>query len=419
MGRAFTTPIPITLPGFTAGEAGAISSLLDAGAEVVHLRKPGATSGELVSLLSDLQAAGADMNRLTLHAEAPLARRFGCGGIHLRADELPVEGGRDGLRLSASAHSFDEAARLARLVDYVWLSPLFDSISKPGYRAGIDLRDAAAFLASGAVPAERVVALGGISSLTIGRAACAGFGGAALLGALWHLDGGRVDAASTLDNYHRLTRRWRLGAGRLQLISDGDPAVAESFLRAGGRWIQLRMKDAAPDAVALRGGELSSLCASCGAVMLLNDRPQGVRAAGACGVHLGRTDMPPAEARRLLGEGAIIGATANTLDDILALDPETVDYIGLGPYRYTTTKQNLAPLLGVAGYRRIMAEMRARGLTIPVVAIGGIEPTDAPEILAAGVDGLAISGAIAHADDPARATEAFLKALDQAATHCK
>ena len=122
--------------------------------------------------------------------------------------------------------------------------------------------------------------------------------------------------------------------------------------------------------------------------------------AGADGVHLGKNDMPVDKAREMAGNGFIIGGTANTFEDISRLAAQGADYIGCGPFRFTTTKKNLAPVLGSEGYRRLVAGMKAGGIALPIVAIGGICLADIPEILSTGVSGIALSGSILRAADP-------------------
>jgi thiamine-phosphate pyrophosphorylase len=122
----------------------------------------------------------------------------------------------------------------------------------------------------------------------------------------------------------------------------------------------------------------------------------------ATGVHLGKTDMPPAEARRILGDGFIIGGTANTFEDIRRLTDEGVDYIGLGPFRFTATKKNLSPILGLEGYKDILSRCRAAGIALPVLAIGGITVDDIPALMQTGVSGIAVSSAIRQAEAAGR-----------------
>lgn len=171
-------------------------------------------------------------------------------------------------------------------------------------------------------------------------------------------------------------------------------------LEGGCGWIQLRMKDATDDEVRPIAVEAQKLCRAYGAKFVIDDRVALVRELGADGVHLGKNDMPIREARRLLGPDVIIGGTANTFEDAKAHYEASADYIGCGPFRFTTTKQKLAPVLGLDGYRQIIRKLRAANITIPVVAIGGITKDDIPAILQTGITGIALSGTVLRADDP-------------------
>ena len=171
-------------------------------------------------------------------------------------------------------------------------------------------------------------------------------------------------------------------------------------LEGGCRWIQLRMKDATDDEVRPIAVEAQKLCRAYGAKFIIDDRVALVRELGADGVHLGKNDMPIREARQILGPDFIIGGTANTFEDAKAHYEASADYIGCGPFRFTTTKQKLAPVLGLDGYRHIIQQMRAANINIPIVAIGGITKDDIPAILQTGITGIALSGTVLHADDP-------------------
>ena len=171
-------------------------------------------------------------------------------------------------------------------------------------------------------------------------------------------------------------------------------------LEGGCRWIQLRMKDATDDEVRPIAVEAQKLCRAYGAKFIIDDRVALVRELGADGVHLGKNDMPIREARQLLGPDFIIGGTANTFEDAKAHYEASANYIGCGPFRFTTTKKKLAPVLGLDGYRQIIQQMRAANITIPVVAIGGITKDDIPAILQTGITGIALSGTVLRADDP-------------------
>ena len=171
-------------------------------------------------------------------------------------------------------------------------------------------------------------------------------------------------------------------------------------LQGGCRWIQLRMKDATDDEVRPVAIEAQKLCREYGATFVIDDRVALVKELHADGVHLGKNDMPIAEARRILGPDYIIGGTANTIWDVKAHYVAGADYIGCGPFRFTTTKQKLSPVLGLDGYRRIIIEMRAAHIDIPIVAIGGITKDDIPAILATGITGIALSGTVLRAANP-------------------
>ncbi|WP_288280009.1 thiamine phosphate synthase [uncultured Prevotella sp.] len=171
-------------------------------------------------------------------------------------------------------------------------------------------------------------------------------------------------------------------------------------LEGGCRWIQLRMKDATDDEVRPIAVEAQKLCRAYGAKFIIDDRVLLVHELQADGVHLGKNDMPIREARQILGPDYIIGGTANTFEDAKAHYEASADYIGCGPFRFTTTKQKLAPVLGLDGYRQIIQQMREANINIPVVAIGGITKDDIPAILQTGITGIALSGTVLRADDP-------------------
>lgn len=175
---------------------------------------------------------------------------------------------------------------------------------------------------------------------------------------------------------------------------------ARMALEGGCRWIQLRMKEASPEEVERVALQLKPLCRACGATLILDDHVELARKLETDGVHLGKNDMPIDQARRLLGETFIIGGTANTFEDVKKHVTAGADYLGIGPFRYTTTKKNLSPVLGLGGYASILKQMREADIRIPVVAIGGITYDDIPQIMQTGVNGIALSGAILQAENP-------------------
>lgn len=173
--------IVVTRPEFSAAEADALRLLLDEGADRIHLRKPGCSEHDMRRLIEALPAE--TYPRLSLHDRTELAAQYGIGGVHLNArNPLPPADFR-GL-VSRSCHSTAEAAACTA-EDYLFLSPVFDSISKQGYRAGFSADELRAAAACGAI-GPRTIALGGVTPDRLPMLREAGFGGAALLGYIWH-----------------------------------------------------------------------------------------------------------------------------------------------------------------------------------------------------------------------------------------
>ena len=171
-------------------------------------------------------------------------------------------------------------------------------------------------------------------------------------------------------------------------------------LEGGCRWIQLRMKDASEEEVLKTAESTRKLCRQYDAVFLLDDYVELVERSGADGVHLGKDK--------------IIGGTANTFEDVKRIYSAGADYIGCGPFRFTTTKKKLSPILGLDAYSRIIKQMNAYGINIPVIAIGGILLQDVSDIMQTGVSGVAISGAILNAnndDNPVTTMKRFINEL--------
>ncbi|MCA6438729.1 MAG: thiamine phosphate synthase [Sediminibacterium sp.] len=188
---------------------------------------------------------------------------------------------------------------------------------------------------------------------------------------------------------------------KLQYISQGNTADVQltnikAALEAGCRWIQLRFKNANEEELNETAQEVKKLCSAFNAILIINDHPQIAKAVDADGVHLGLQDTGIDEARKIIGKEKIIGGTANTLDDVLQRYNEGCSYVGVGPYRFTTTKEKLSPILGLQGYADIMNELSKRNIHIPVYAIGGIVLEDIADLVSIGVYGIAASGIITH-----------------------
>lgn len=187
---------------------------------------------------------------------------------------------------------------------------------------------------------------------------------------------------------------------RMQYISDGGTA-AEQYRRIcqaldhGADWIQLRWKTGRRQELLALSEAVVRQCRAYGATCIINDSVAIAHLSGADGVHLGLQDEPVSYARNILGPGKIIGGTANTVDDVAQRINEGCDYIGLGPYRFTQTKQQLSPILGLEGYVRIINSLHDRGIALPrLYAIGGIAARDVKLLRRTGVYGIAVSGLV-------------------------
>lgn len=202
----------------------------------------------------------------------------------------------------------------------------------------------------------------------------------------------------------------------LQFITNTESPVpvveqVREVINGGCRWIQVRMKDAFDQEISDVIEEIKPLCIEKEVFLILNDRVELAKKLDVGGVHIGKTDMLPSQARLLLGPAAVIGVTANTFEDVLAVRSLDIDYIGIGPFRFTETKKNLAPVLATEGIQSICGRMEAEEINIPRVAVGGIRKEDVRPLMEAGVNGVAVSGALAFARDIASETAEFLKIL--------
>lgn len=182
----------------------------------------------------------------------------------------------------------------------------------------------------------------------------------------------------------------------LHYISQGDTPNEhlENIQKAcasGAELVQLRLKNVNQEVVLETAKKAREITGHFQTRLIINDDYKVAAAVKADGVHLGKSDTCPTVARKELASWEIIGGTANTLEDCQALIDKKVDYIGLGPFRFTKTKENLSPVLGEKGYLTILEELNTN---TPIIAIGGITENDVLNIMTTGVHGIAISGAI-------------------------
>jgi thiamine-phosphate pyrophosphorylase len=190
----------------------------------------------------------------------------------------------------------------------------------------------------------------------------------------------------------------RLRAARLYLICDERPdEFLRAALRGGVDIVQLRMKCADENRILAAGRRCARLCATHGALFILNDRPDLVAACAADGVHVGQEDVPVAHARELLGPERLVGLSTHTPEQIERSNADSPDYIGVGPVYETPTKPG-RPAVGLAlvGYAAQHARM-------PFFAIGGIDAGNVEAVRRAGARGVAVVRALTEAPDPERA----------------
>lgn len=186
---------------------------------------------------------------------------------------------------------------------------------------------------------------------------------------------------------------------KLQYISQGNTVEEQlcnihQALDQGCDWVQLRFKNGNSVELLTLAEAVKTLCEEYLATFIINDKVDLALQVNADGVHLGLNDMKIKDARNLLGNHKIIGGTANTLEDVLQRMEEKCDYIGLGPFRQTTTKEKLSPILGLDGYQNILSKINEQHTSVPVYAIGGIEQNDIEKLIDTGIYGIAVSGLI-------------------------
>jgi thiamine-phosphate pyrophosphorylase len=187
--------------------------------------------------------------------------------------------------------------------------------------------------------------------------------------------------------------------------------LVEAACKGGADWIQLRVKDKGFDEWKSIALDVLEVCESYAAKLIINDNVELAQQIRPYGVHLGKTDMDPRQAREILGKGVVIGGTANTFEDIQRLAKAKVDYIGLGPFRFTSTKKNLSPVLGLEGYKRILTQMKINEIEIPIIAIGGIDVRDFKDLFDVGIYGVALSSAVSASNDRVAATKGIIETI--------
>ena len=367
-----------------------LTSLLESGINALHLRKPRMTCRQIESILNRIP----DYlhKRIILHDYPGLALKYGCG-FQFNSRNLPQEGSF--ASRSFSCHSLNEIDDLSGQFDFLTLSPIFPSISKPGYEPSFN------FSQLDSKRLTKTVALGGVRIGSVERLMKLGFAGAAFMGEIWNVPNG----------VERFLKFMRMRNFSFQFITDGGTAEetisqAKTVLESGGRWIQVRMKYADKEVIAGVLKRLLPMCNKNGATLVVDDH---VSLSRLChGVHLGQNDMAVTEAVKLMGVGKIIGLTVNNIEQIRQSEECLPDYYGVGPYRFTDTKKNLAPVLGIEGYRRLNPCIQR-----PFVAIGGIMPGDIDSLFEAGASGIAVSSVITKSRSPEEKCKEIINIIDK------
>lgn len=185
----------------------------------------------------------------------------------------------------------------------------------------------------------------------------------------------------------------------IQYISNGTTADEQlqniqHALSVGCKWIQLRWKNVGKASFIPVALKVKELCKEHQATFIINDYVEWAKEIDADGIHIGLDDTKAIEARAILGLNKIIGGTANTFEHVIQRIEEGCDYIGLGPLRFTTTKDKLSPILGMEGYKEIIDKLSERNLHPKIYAIGGITEEDVKPLNSIGIYGVAASGMI-------------------------
>ena len=202
---------------------------------------------------------------------------------------------------------------------------------------------------------------------------------------------------------------------KLCLVADADftagkdlPALTLEAIKAGASMIQLRAKNLnARDFLDL-AFRIFNILNPYNIPFIINDKVDIAQACKADGVHLGQKDMPLSQARKILGNNKIIGISVNTVKEAIKAETEGANYLGASPLFYTDSKKDLDPELGLKGLQKMREQVK-----IPILAIGGINFSNASEVMAAGADGIAVISAILGADNISLSTQKLLKAVSK------
>jgi thiamine-phosphate pyrophosphorylase len=189
------------------------------------------------------------------------------------------------------------------------------------------------------------------------------------------------------------------------------PAVADAYLAGGARFIQIRAKGVSSSVFLKLSEEVVSRAREAGATVIVNDRADIARLAGADGVHLGQDDLEPAAARRILGGEAIIGLSTHSIEQVRLACRQPIDYVAVGPIFRTSTKEAGDRAVGTELVGQARTAVSLAGLDTPIVAIGGITLDRARSVIQAGATSVAVISDLLAAGSPEARVRDYLTAL--------
>ena len=418
-----------------------------------HLRKPHWDAVQLRAWIEEVPVPW--RSRLVLHSHHELVDQWGLLGRHWSDAEVsgwsalsptrstvgPSSGlnadsaqrvGDNALHLgefrSCSCHRLQDLIARTGHFDSVFFGPVFVSPTKPDRPAlnRTELAAVARYLQA-RTPAERrtkVIALSGITPERVEACRVMGFDGVATISGVYGPNGvvERDLRARWMASGVSVTSKSKIGPGvgsarseialhLMCLTQDGESLdhveQATQLCAAGAKLIQLRVKGAALTRWSEIAAEVTHICHAHGARCLINDRPDIALAVGADGAHVGQNDGDWQEARRLLGPDKLLGGTVNDVAGARrAVAAGCLDYVGVGPFRFTTTKQKLAPVLGADGVREVIDALDG----LPAWVIGGIQASDLPAVAATGAAGAAVSSYLYRGESIAERYRALVAA---------
>lgn len=353
-----------------------------------HIRKPSFSEQQMREYLAVFP--NEVRQKLSLHDFHSLAFEMGIGGIHINKRNPILREEYKAKRISVSCHSIEQVKEWKEKANYMFLSPIFDSISKNGYKSAFSFNELKKYF-NDKILDNKVVALGGVTKDNIKELENIGFSSCALLSDLWQLP--KIMFITPNKTKEEIIKECNI------------------VLQEGIKFIQLRMKEASNDDILEIAKQIRPICDKYCAILIVDDRIELLKSKLFDGVHLGKNDMPIKQAKQITQNKYLLGVTCNTIQDVQMAIENEADYLGIGPYKYTTTKQNLAPILGLEGYKNIVKYLQDNNLNTPFYAIGGITLKDLQPLKEIGACKVALSGTISTATNKQSIIKEILKTL--------